>query len=69
MSDGKVAIRLVVRNAGRISGFPEKLDGLGILPVCDEANVRAIICRTPAELDAARNPLVGLFDRTGNWIG
>ena len=63
--NGKTAIRLIVRNA-----TPELrplLDELGILPVCDIASVREIICSSPEELDAARNPLLPLFDGKGAW--
>jgi hypothetical protein len=64
---GKPAIRLVVRNAS--AELRVLLDTLGILPVCDIANCREIICSTPAELDAARNPLlarvVGKADPNG----
>ena len=59
--------RLVVRNA--TPALREILDGLGMLPVVDMANCQAITCYTAAELDAARNPLMHLFDRSGNWIG
>ena len=65
--NGKVAVELVVRNA--TAELRPMLDALGILPTVDMANRRCIICATPAELDAARDPLKGLFDSQGNWIG
>ena len=67
MKGGKPAIRLVVRYA-----TPElrtMLDGLGITPDCTIANYRTIVCASPAELDAARNPLMPLFDAKGEWRG
>ena len=66
MMSGKPAIELVVRHA--TAELRTILDGLGILPSVDMANRRSIICTTPAELDAARNPLKTMFDDKGNWI-
>lgn len=63
--NGKPAIELVVRHA--TAELRPILDGLGILATPDMANRRSIICTTPAELDAARNPLRDLFDDRGNW--
>ncbi len=65
--NGKPAIRLVVRYA-----TPElrtMLDGLGVTPDCTIANCRAIICATPAELDAVREPLRPLFGVKSEWLG
>lgn len=59
-------VRLVVRNA--TPELRKILDGLNVLPVCDEANCRAITCASPAELDAVRNPLKPMFDASGNWM-
>lgn len=67
MKDGKPAIRLVVRYA--TAELRTMLDGLGIKPDCTIANCRTIVCATPAELDAARNPLIPLFDSKGQWLG
>lgn len=63
--NGKPAIQLIVRYA-----TPELralLDTLNIVPVADISNCRSIICTTPAELDAARQPLASFFDAQGNW--
>lgn len=57
--DGKPAIEMVVRNA--TAEMRPVLDGLGILPTPDMANRRSIICATPAELDAARAPILHFF--------
>ncbi len=63
---GKPAIALVVRNA--TPAMFDMLDSLGINPVDDIANLRRKICMTPAELDAARNPLAALVTgRDGEW--
>jgi hypothetical protein len=67
MKDGKPAIRLVVRYA--TPALRIMLDGLGLNPDCTIANCRTIVCATPAELDAARNPLIPLFDAKGQWLG
>lgn len=67
MKDGRPAIRLVVRYA-----TPElraMLDGLGVTPDCSIANCRTIVCATPAELDAVREPLKPLFGHKGEWLG
>lgn len=64
--NGKPAVELVVRHA--TAELRPILDGLGILPTVDMANRRSIICTTPAELDAARDPLKDMFDARGNWI-
>ena len=64
--NGKPAVELVICHA--TAELRPILDGLGILPTVDMANRRAKICTTPAELDAARNPLRHLFDDQGNWI-
>jgi hypothetical protein len=64
--NGKPAIELVVCNAP--AELRTILDGLNILPVPDMANRRSIICKTPVELDAARDPLKSMFDAKGNWI-
>jgi hypothetical protein len=63
--NGKVA--LVVRNA--TASLRPLLDRLGIVPDCTITNRRAVLCSTPAELDAAREPLRQLFDARGQWVG
>jgi len=64
--NGKPAIELIIRNATK--DLRQVLDGLGIKPTADISNRRSIVCATPAELDAARNPLAVFFDRNGEWI-
>lgn len=64
--DGKPAIELIVRNApADIRGL---LDSLGIVPTEGMMGRRSLVCATPAELDAARTPLLPYFDKQGNWI-
>lgn len=60
MQNGKPAVELVVRNA--TAEMRPILDDLGILPTPDMANRRGIVCTTPQELDAARNPIIKFFD-------
>lgn len=67
MKDGKPAIRLVVRYA--TPALRSLLDTLGVRPDCSIANCRTIVCATPAELDAARNPLMHMFGHKGEWLG
>lgn len=67
MKDGKSAIRLIVRYA--TPELRELCDSLGINPDCSLANCRWIVCATPAELAAARNPLMSLFGHKGEWLG
>lgn len=66
MLNGRPAVELIVTNA--TAELRTLLDGLGIVPVSDMANRRSIVCTTPAELDAARDPLKTMFDAQGNWI-
>ena len=64
--DGKMAIEVIVNNAN--AELRQLLDSLGYAPTEDILNRCSIVCTTPAELDAARNPLASLFDKTGAWI-
>jgi hypothetical protein len=64
VKNGKPAVELVVRNA--TASLRALCDTLGIAPTVGVSNRRAIICSTPAELDAAREPLRALFDAAGN---
>lgn len=66
MHAGKPAVELVVRNYP--TSMIPLLEGLGYVVTVDMANRRSIICTTPAEIDAARNPLKDMFDAKGNWI-
>lgn len=65
--DGKPAVELVVRNSMANAELHALVESLGYQPTTDIANRRAIVCTTPAEVDAARNPLVKFFDAKGEW--
>lgn len=65
--DGKPAVELVIRNAN--ASLRAICDTLGMQPTVGISNRRSIVCSTPAEVDAIREPLRSLFDATGNYIG
>lgn len=65
--DGKPAVELVVKNSLYSKEFHGLIESLGYKPTEDIANRRSIVCTTPAEVDAARNPLVKFFDTKGEW--
>jgi hypothetical protein len=67
---GAPAVELVIRNA--CDGGPEfrgLVQSLGYQLDCTIANRRSLICTTPAQVDAARNPLHPYFDARGQWLG
>jgi hypothetical protein len=64
--DGKLAVELIVRHAP--ASLRPLLDSLGYECSVDMMGRRSIICTTPAAIDAARNPLATLFDKTGKFI-
>jgi len=66
MRDGKKAIRVTVICNTEILGIT---DGLGYQAVDDQTNTRTILCSTPAELDAARNPIMRFFGHKGEYLG
>lgn len=66
--NGKPAVELVVRNSMASPELHAVIDALGYIATTNIANRRSIICTTPAEIDAARNPLVKFFDAKGNFI-
>lgn len=63
---GKPAVELVVNHVN--NEMRPLLETLGYVPTVDMINRRSIICTCPAEVDAARNPLVPYFDATGTYI-
>ena len=65
--DGQIAIDLVVRNATYSPELDALTTQLGYRPVEDVCNCRRVRCKTPAEVDAARAPLISLFDAKGEW--
>lgn len=65
--DGKPAVELVVRNAMKSPELQALVESLGYEATPDIANRRRIFCTTPAEVDAARNPIAKFFDAKGEW--
>lgn len=65
--DGAVVIDLIVRNATYDAGLDAVTTSLGYMTVEDISNCRKIRCTTPAEVDAARTPLLSMFDAKGEW--
>lgn len=63
------AVELVVRNSTYDQALHDLVVRLGYQPTPDIANRRAIICTTPAEVDAAREPLKHFFRSDGSWAG
>lgn len=66
--NGKPAVELVVRNSLSCPELHAIIDALGYIATPDIANRRSIVCTTPIEVDAARNPLIKFFDAKGNFI-
>lgn len=67
--DGKPAVEFVVRNTTQKdhADFRALLDALGYGPASGIDNARRIVCATPADIDAARNPIAKFFDAKGEW--
>lgn len=66
--EGKVVgVDLIVRNATYSPELGALTTNLGYRPDEDISNCRRVRCTTPAEIDAARAPLVSLFDAKGEW--
>lgn len=67
VNNGKVQIEMIVWN----STFSDELHSLvvclGYKLTEDITGRRSIMCSTPAEIDAARNPIVKFFDAKGEW--
>jgi hypothetical protein len=65
--DGAIVIDLIVRNATFSAELDKITTELGYRLVEDISNCRKIRCTTPAEVDAARAPLISMFDAKGEW--
>lgn len=63
----KVVIDLIIRNATFNAEFDALTASLGYKAVEDISNSRKIRCTTPAEVDAARTPIIKFFDAKGEW--
>lgn len=61
------AFEMVVRNP--TTELRDLVKTLGYTLTEDMANRYAITVSTPAEMDAARNPIKHLFDAKGEWVG
>lgn len=61
--NGKPALEVVVRNASSNPLLLAECERLGLTPTIDMSNRRSVIVRTPAELDAIRDPLKKFFGR------
>jgi len=68
--DGKPAVELVVRNTTKTehADFRALLDSLGYGAASGMDNAKRIVCTTPEQIDAARNPIKPYFDAKGFWI-
>lgn len=66
--DGQIAIDLVVRNATYSPELDALTTELGYRPIVDVGNSRSVRCTTPQQVDAARAPLIGMFDAKGEWL-
>ena len=67
IKDGKVQIELIVWNSMCNSELHELICGLGYELTTDITGRRSIMCSTPAEVDAARNPIMKFFDAKVEW--
>ena len=65
--DGKINIDLIVRDATYSPELDALTMKLGYRPVEDISNCRRVRCTTSSEIEAARTPLVSLFDAKGEW--
>jgi len=65
--NGKAAIEIVVRNSLFDAEFHKLVEQLGYVATPGISNRRAIICTTPAEVEAARSPLIPFFNEKGEW--
>ena len=67
VNNGKVQIELIVW----YSTFSDELHNIvvdfGYKLTTDVSGRRSIMCSTPAEVDAARNPILKFFDAKGDW--
>jgi len=63
---GKPAVQLTISNA---SGLGATLTSLGYVGGAYTGYTYSIVCTTPAEIDAARNPIAHLFGHAGKWLG
>ncbi len=61
MVDGKIAVEFIVRNSMANIELHSAIEALGYKPVTDISNARSIVCNTPEEASAARDPIAKFF--------
>lgn len=66
IKDGKVQIEIIVWNSYAKEELHNLVVALGYELTTDITGRRSIFCSTPAEVDAARNPIVKFFDAKGD---
>lgn len=64
--DGKVQIEIIVWNSCANEELHNLVVALGYELTTYITGRRSIFCSTPAEVDAARNPIVKFFDAKGD---
>jgi len=66
-NNGNVRIEMTVQNAMYCSELQALVEQLGYEPTPGISNHRTINCLSPAEVDAARNPITKFFNADGTW--
>ena len=64
---GKPAVELIIHNATYNQELDALTTHLGYAPTPMLANRRSLICTTPEQIDAARNPIAKFFNARGEW--
>lgn len=67
VNNGKVQIELIVWYSTFSDELHNLVVDLGYKLTTDVSGRRSIMCSTPAEFDAARNPILKFFDAKGDW--
>lgn len=67
VDSGKVQIEMIVWYSTFSDELHNLVVALGYKLTNDVTGRRSIMCSTPAEVDAARNPIVKFFDAKGYW--
>ena len=67
ITNGKVSIELIIWNSTYSEELHEIACKVGYELTTDVTGRRSIMCSTPSEVDAARNPVMKFFDAKGDW--
>ena len=67
IKDGKVQIEMIVWNSTFSDELHDLVVALGYKLTTDITGRRSVFCLTPAEVDAARNPVMKFFNAKGEW--